>query len=220
MSETMRVVLVDDHPLFRDGVAHTLRREPDIDVVGEGTTAQDALELCQQLLPDLLLLDINIPGGGLNAARDIAQVCPVVKIVMLTVSEEDEEVLAAFKIGVRGYVLKGVSARELVSMLRTVYAGEVYVTPQLAASLLLVMSETPRPSQETSNPLDELTQRERQILDLLATGRSNKEIGHQLRLREKTVKHHMTNILQKLQVRNRVEAALLAQQLQRPNHNL
>ena len=212
MSDPIRVVLVDDHPLFREGVAHTLGTEPDIRVVGEGATADEALRLCQEFLPDLLLLDINIPGGGLNAARDIAAACPFTKIVMLTVSEAEDDVTAALKAGARAYALKGVSARELTGILRAVSAGEVYITPSLAAHLLFGLAESPRDGRPPADPLHELTGRERQILELVASGRSNKEIGQELSLSEKTVKHYMTNVLQKLQVRNRVEAALLAQQ--------
>lgn len=217
MRDKIRVVVVDDHPLFRDGVAHTLQAEPDMEVVGQGATAEDALRLAQDLLPDIILLDITMPGGGLKAVQAIAAACPVTRIVMLTVSEEEDDVLAAFKAGARAYILKGVSARELVSILRTVSAGEVYVTPTLAASLLLEMTGTlPKPHLSRSgllpDPLDELTERELQILELVAAGCTNKEIGQRLSLSEKTVKHYMTNILQKLHVRNRVEAALLAQE--------
>lgn len=211
MRDRIRVVIVDDHPLFLEGVAHTLQAEPDIEIVGEGSTADEALRLAQNLLPDIILLDITMPGGGLNAVRAIAVACPVTKIVMLTVSEEEEDVLAAFKAGARAYILKGISARELVAVLRSVYAGEVYVTPSLAAGLLLEMTGSPAEPQLPGSPLDELTERELQILELVAAGRSNKEVGHRLHLSEKTVKHYMTNILQKLHVRNRVEAALLAQ---------
>ncbi|MFQ5593715.1 MAG: response regulator [Anaerolineae bacterium] len=211
MRDGVRVVIVDDHPLFREGVAHTLQAAPDIEVVGEGSTADEALRLAQDLLPDLILLDITMPGGGLNAVRTIAVACPVTKIVMLTVSEEEEDVLTAFKAGARAYILKGVSARELVRVLRSVYAGEVYVTPTLAAGLLQEMTGTsPRP-QFPNTTLDELTERELEILELVAAGCTNREIGQRLHLAEKTVKHYMTNILQKLHVRNRVEAALLAQ---------
>ncbi len=211
MSEKIHVAIVDDHPLFREGVVHTLSVESDIEIVGQGTTAADALRLAQDLLPDIILLDINMPGGGLTAAQTIARTCPVVKIVMLTVSEEEDDVLAALKSGARAYVLKGVSARDLIRILRAVYQGETYVTPALAASLLMEMTEGSSGTHVSSSPLDELTEREHQILELVATGCSNKEIGYQLHLSEKTVKHYMTNILQKLQVRNRVEAALLAQ---------
>ena len=130
---------------------------------------------------------------------------------MLTASEAEEDVLAALKAGARGYILKGVSARELTKIVRDVYAGEAYVTPTLAASLLSEMKGDWRGQRPATNPLDELTDRERQILEKVASGLSNKEIAQQVFLTEKTVKHYMTNILQKLQVRNRVEAALLAQ---------
>lgn len=211
MSDTIRMVLVDDHPLFRAGVAATLEAQADLEVVGQGTTAAEALCLAQELLPDVIMLDINLPGGGLQAAQQIATVCPVVRIVMLTVSETEDDILEALKVGARAYILKGVSARELVQIVRSVYAGETYVPPQLAASLLLEMRRVPPiPAPAPTSLLDELTNRERDILEQLATGSSNKAIAQQLHLSEKTVKHYMTNILQKLQVRNRVEAALLA----------
>jgi DNA-binding NarL/FixJ family response regulator len=130
---------------------------------------------------------------------------------MLTVSEDEEDVLAALKAGARGYVLKGVSGPELVRIVRTINRGESYVTPSLAASLLVELRERDGHHEATPDPLSELTDRERQILELVATGRSNKEIAEEVFLSEKTIKHYMTNILQKLQVRNRVEAALLAQ---------
>lgn len=211
MSDRIQVVIVDDHPLFRDGVIQTLRAEPDIEIVGQATTAAEAVRLAGELLPDVILLDITIPGSGLNAARTIAATLPVTKIVMLTASETEEDVLAALKAGARGYILKGVSAHELVKIVRDVYAGEAYVTPTLAASLLSEMKGGWQGQRPAANPLDELTERERQILEKVAAGLLNKEIAQQLSLSEKTVKHYMTNILQKLQVRNRVEAALLAQ---------
>ncbi|MSP12182.1 MAG: response regulator transcription factor [Chloroflexi bacterium] len=211
MSDKIQIVIVDDHPLFREGVVHTLQAEADIEVVGEGSRADEAIRLAQDLLPDLILLDITMPGGGINAARAIATACPVTRIVMLTVSEAEEDVTAALRAGARAYILKGVSSRELVRILRDVYTGDGYVTPILAASLLFEMTNPAAGSRPPASLLDDLTERERQILELVAAGQSNKEIGQQLFLSEKTIKHHMTNILQKLQVRNRVEAALLAQ---------
>ncbi len=211
MSEPIQIVIVDDHPLFLEGVAATLQAEPDLKVVGQGHTAEDALNLATTLLPDLILLDITMPGGGLSAAKAVAAACPVIRIVMLTFSEEEQDVIAALKAGARGYILKGVSGSELKTIVRAIYQGEVYITPSLAAGVLLEMTSGSNKLAQASSLLDELTVRERQILELVASGQSNKEIGRELELTEKTVKHYMTNILQKLQVRNRVEAALLAQ---------
>jgi two-component system nitrate/nitrite response regulator NarL len=215
MTDKIHVVIIDDHPLVRQGVVQTLSSAADIDVVAEGGSAQDAVRLASEHLPDILLLDIDIPGGGLTAAQAVAARVPVTRIVMLTVSEEEEHLLTALRAGARAYVLKGVSGRDLIAIVRGVWAGEVYVTPALATSLLLEMTR-PAPGgsageRALASPLEDLTEREHEILELVAGGLSNKEIGQQLHLTEKTVKHHMTNILQKLQVRNRVEAALLAQ---------
>ena len=207
MDDAVHVAVVDDHPLFREGVAHSLRTQPGIAVVAEGATAADALVIAADL-PDVMLLDVSMPGGGIAALGRITAAYPVVKVIMLTVSENEEDVTAALRSGARGYVLKGVAARELVSIVRSVAAGEVYVTPSLATSLLVELTSSAGKS--AASPLDDLTERERQILELVAGGDSNKEIAADLGLSEKTVKHHMTNILQKLQVRNRVEAALLA----------
>ena len=210
MTTRIRVVIVDDHPLFREGVAAMLRAEPDIEIAGQGATAQEAIRLARELLPDLILLDIDMPGGGISAAQAIAMSCPVTKIMMLTVSTDEDHVLAALKAGARAYVLKGVASRELIGILRTVWAGESYVSPSLAASLLSEMTAALPRNRPPLDSFDELTERERQILEGLAAGSSNKEIAEQLHLSEKTVKHYVTNILQKLHARNRVEAALMA----------
>lgn len=211
MSDKIHVVIADDHTLFREGLAGIIAGAEDFEVVGQAGTMEEAVQLAHDLLPDIILLDIDMPGGGLEAARIVAEEFPVTRIVILTSSEEDDHLIRALKLGARAYVLKGVAARELIRILRAVQAGESYVPPMLAASLLLEMREAHSQQKQSTSPLDELTARERQILESLAAGLSNKEIGEQLFLSEKTVKHYMTNILQKLQVRNRVEAALLAQ---------
>jgi DNA-binding NarL/FixJ family response regulator len=205
MTESIRVIVADDHPLFREGVINSLQASGDIVVVGQAADAAGALRLAREHLPDVALLDVTMPGNGLQAARDIAIACPATRIVMLTVSEDEDDLMAALKAGASGYVLKGVSAQELLRVLREVGRGEVYVAPSLAGYLLREMSR-PR----SADPLAELTARERDVLELVAAGRSNQEIGIKLGLAEKTVKHYMTNILAKLQVRSRVEAALLA----------
>jgi DNA-binding NarL/FixJ family response regulator len=205
VSEPIRVVVADDHPLFREGVITSLQSVPDIVVVGQAADADEALRVVREELPDLALLDVTMPGGGIDAARKIAAACPATRIVMLTVSEDEDDLLAAMKAGASGYVLKGVSANDLATVVRSVSNGDVYVAPSLAFGLLREMS-SPRPS----DPLAELSARERQVLELVANGLGNQEIGSKLGLAEKTIKHYMTNILTKLQVRSRVEAALLA----------
>ncbi len=211
MSEKIHLVIVDDHELFRDGLASILSAEADIEVVGQGGTGAEAIRLAGDLLPDIILLDIDMPDGGLNAARVIAEKYPVVKIAVLTASESEDHLVDSLKVGSRAYILKGVAARELLRIVRAVNTGESYVPPALAASILMQMGEEKTTPSQPSTPFDELTGREKEILEKLAQGLSNKEIGEQLYLAEKTVKHYVTNILQKLQVRNRVEAALLAQ---------
>lgn len=201
----MRVLVADDHPMFRAGVVASLGTAPDVEVVAQAEDGPSALAFARDLLPDVALLDINMPGGGLEAARDITAACPATRVVMLTVSEDEDDLLAAMKAGASGYVLKGAGASELIGVLRSVHAGEVYVAPALAWGMLRELSR-PRPT----DPFDELTAREREVLELVAQGLSNQEIGDRLSLAEKTIKHYMTNILGKLQVRSRVEAALLA----------
>jgi DNA-binding NarL/FixJ family response regulator len=203
MTDTIRVAVADDHPMFRAGVVTSLREEEGIEVVGDAADGSAALALARAELPNVMILDINMPGGGLETARRIAVACPATRIVMLTVSEDEDDLLAAMKAGASGYVLKGAGASELAGVIRSVNAGEVYVAPALAWGMLREM-RTPRTS-----PYDELTEREREVLELVAEGLSNQEVGERLGLAEKTIKHYMTNILGKLQVRSRVEAALL-----------
>jgi DNA-binding NarL/FixJ family response regulator len=205
MNDPIRVLIADDHPLFREGIVHSLSGKADITVIGQADTSEEALRLARELLPDVVLLDIAMPvRGGLAVASEIAVACPATKIIMLTVSEHEDDLLSAFKAGARGYVLKGVSARELASIILAVADGEVYVTPALAAGMLVEMTRG-RPH----DPLIELTEREQEILQLVAEGLTNREIGVRLYLAEKTIKHYMTNVLGKLHVRSRVEAALL-----------
>lgn len=212
MNEQIRVLVVDDHPLFRQGVVHSLGSDPGMSVVGETGSGEEALKLALELLPDVVLLDISMPGwDGLVTAQKINTACPATKIVMLTVSEDKDKLFAAFKVGARAYVLKGVSARELTQVVRTAANGEVYVSPTLASEMLVSLTQG-----QASDPLQELTEREREILGLIGTGMTNREIGGRIFLSEKTIKHYVTNILQKLQVRSRVEAALLAAKHDKP----
>lgn len=215
MSEPVRLVLVDDHPLFREGVAHALSSDGGLSVVGQGESAAAARDLTRQLEPDILLLDLDMPGGGLSVIAEIIAASPRTRVVVLTASDDEDDALAAFRGGVSGYILKGVPARELIAILHKIQDGQGYVPPSLGAILLKGLS-APAPPEKPASPLASLTPREQQILSLIAAGRSNKEIGLQLGLTEKTIKYYVSNILLKLQVRNRVEAALLAQRMRGP----
>ena len=207
--DKIRLAVIDDHSIFRKGMLSILKTEADLEIVGEGANAEDAVRLAREFLPDIIFLDISMPGGGLNALQEIIEHYPVVKIIILTGSEGEGHVMTALKTGARAYVLKGVTATELVNILHAVQSGEIYVTPTLAANLLAEMTTGSRhePSEST---FEKLTEREQEILELIAAGTSNKEIGLKLHLTEKTVKHYVTNIFQKLQVHSRVQAAIMA----------
>lgn len=205
---TIRVVLADDHPIFRDGLVRSLEEGGVFTVAGAGGNADEAVTLVERHAPDLALLDISMPGGGIEAARRIRAVAPATRIAMLTVSEDEQDVAEALRAGAIGYVLKGVAARELTGILAGVARGEAHVSPGLAARLLGELDARPR--RATRRPIDDLTRREEDILRRVAQGMSNREVADALELQEKTVKHYMTSILDKLQARNRVEATLIA----------
>jgi Response regulator containing a CheY-like receiver domain and an HTH DNA-binding domain len=203
----IKIAVVDDHPLFREGVMRSLSDIPEFEMVGEGGSRDDAVRIVRDLCPDVMLMDISMPGNGLEAIREALNQCPELKIVMLTVSETSEDISKALRLGAKGYVLKGVGSRGLADVVRTVAAGESYVSPALSARLIAGLSNLPDP-EEKEDPLAELTEREHEVLQLVASGLSNKRVARELDLHEKTVKHHMTRILSKLKVTNRTEAAL------------
>lgn len=205
---TIRIILADDHPIFRDGLVHSIEETGAFEVVGVGGSAEEAVALAAKYKPDVALLDLSMPGNGISAAARISQSGTAKAVAMLTVSEDGADVTAAMQAGATGYVLKGVSASELREILTKIAAGEAHVSPGLAAQMLRIMQNSKQAARE---PIDDLTKREEDILKGVAEGKSNKEIGLDLNIQEKTVKHYMTIILSKLQARNRVEAALIAQ---------
>lgn len=203
----IRLIVADDHPIFRDGLVKSISETGEFEVVGVGASAQEAADLAAEFKPDVALLDLSMPGNGITAAARITEAQTAKYVAMLTVSEDDADVTAALQAGAIGYVLKGVSAEELRRVLKGIANGDAHVSPGLAAQMLKIMRS---PKKVEKNPIDDLTNREEQILRLVATGQSNREVAEQLNLQEKTVKHYMTTILGKLHARNRVEAALIA----------
>ncbi len=206
MPKALRILLADDHPLLREGVAHTLQAEPGWLVVAQADSGTQALMQARQTRPDVALVDLSMPGpGGTGLIRELVAALPALRIIVLTASTDGSDLLGAMEAGAHGFVLKGISASELRAVVRQVARGGHYVPPALAAHLLSAMTRT------RVDPLAKLTAREMDVLRLLASGHTNREIGDRLHLAEKTVKHHVTQILDKLGLRSRTEAALLAQ---------
>jgi two-component system nitrate/nitrite response regulator NarL len=210
MSHKLRVAVVDEHPLYRDGIIFTLAMQSDIEVVGQGGTAQDALRIAEKDHPDVIILSMTAQGNSMSSLEKIASLSPNVRILALVPVPDAEQACAILRLGVRGYSNREISGSDLIQILRTLSRDESYVPSSLAARVLLRYG--PGGSRESKNTdrFSELSLREEQILASLVCGLSNKEIAIKLNLSEKTVKHHVTNILKKLQVRNRVEAAILS----------
>jgi two-component system nitrate/nitrite response regulator NarL len=206
LTDSIRVAVIDDHPIFREGTAGVLADANGIEVVGEGATADDALKIALECAPDVMLLDLRLPGGGIEAAASIARTCPKVRTIMLTASEDERDVTSALQVGARGYILKGSCGHEVVAAVRAVGRGDSYVTPNLAARLLVKKGD--RTEAKVEDTVNDLTGREEEVFALVSRGMSNKEIARGLNCSERTVKHHMTNIMQKFDVRNRVQVVV------------
>jgi DNA-binding NarL/FixJ family response regulator len=207
-----RVLLADDHSLFREGLANIVNAQPDFEVVGEAGDGLEVLVKARELVPDLIVMDITMPGcDGVEATRRIKAELAAVTIVMLTVRDEDENLFEAIKSGAQGYLLKSIRSRDLVNLLRGAVQGEAAITPTLGGRML---EEFRRLSQRPHLPDEDefvaLTQREQEVLALVAEGFSDKEIGDALSISVHTVKSHMRNILAKLHLSHRHEAALYA----------
>jgi DNA-binding NarL/FixJ family response regulator len=210
MDKCIRICVVDRHPLYRDGIVLALNSQPDIEVTDQGATAWDAVRIVQERDPDVIVLDACTLGRSMEVIETILRQNPKIGIVVLAEMADEESVYAALRRGVRGYLLKGTNRAELVQTLRVLSQGQSFISPSLAAKLLMRSGPPAIAENKPAGGLPHLTPREQQILSILVQGRSNKEIGNRLDLSEKTIKHHLTNILQKLRVRNRVEAALMA----------
>lgn len=212
-STPTRVLVVDDLALFRHAIAALIDGEDDLEVVGEADNGLDAVELARQLAPDVIVMDVEMPVmDGLGAAARIREHVPAAKIVMLTVAEDDEHLMEAVALGVHGYLLKDLRPDQLFDMIRAVTRGETPVSPALVTRLLAALRETggARPqwtAPQTSRPEDALSHRELEILQLVAEGLSNKEIGSRLSITEGTVKNHVHHALGKLNMDNRIQAA-------------
>lgn len=201
------VLIVDDHAVVRQGLRSFLELQPDLSVVGEASDGNEALAQAKALLPDIILMDLVMPGGdGVTATRAITSAVPSARVLVLTSFSEDEKVFASIKAGAHGYLMKDVMPNELVKAIRTVYQGEAQLHPDIARKL---MTEFTTPPPRTA-PKHDLTERELDVLRLLCEGMTNREIAEKLIISEKTVKTHVSNILQKLHAGDRTQAAVWA----------
>ena len=209
--ERTRILLADDHTIFRYGLRAMLSSLPEYEVVGEATTGEEAVALTAELRPDVILMDVQMPGkGGIEATRRILETSPGVGVIVVTMFEDDDSVFAAMRAGARGYVLKGADKEEVFTVVRAVARGEAHFGPEVAKRLMSFFS-APRPA-APSEAFPELTAREREVLDLIAGGRSNTEITRQLFLSPKTVRNHISNIFTKLRVADRAQAIVRARE--------
>jgi two-component system nitrate/nitrite response regulator NarL len=208
---TLRILLVDDHILFRKGVAAVLASHSDIDVVGEAGNGHEALERARETVPDIILMDINMPEcDGLEAVKSIKQEMPHVHIIMLTVSDNDRDLFTAIKNGADGYLLKNLEPNELFEMLGCIRRGEAPMNGSMAAKILNEFRQPIKSPNQLTESRGNLTPREIQVLELIVQGATNKEIGNALSIAEDTVKIHLRNILEKLHLQNRIQAAVYA----------
>jgi two-component system nitrate/nitrite response regulator NarL len=204
----VKILIVDDHAIFRAGLKAVLLSDPDFKVVGEGTDGSEALPMALMLQPDVILMDVMMPYSGLKAVIDVLNKLPQMKIIVLTISEKEADLSEAVKTGAKGYMLKGMSAEELISGVKSVASGGAIISPMMASKLL----EEFRISTQMVEEKMDLTEREREVLGLVAAGFSNKEIAAKLVVGEPTVKSHLRNILGKLHLKNRSQAAVYATQ--------
>jgi len=210
--ERLRVLIVDDHALFRRGLQMVLRQEEDIDVVGEAGDGHEAVDKAQELMPDVVLMDVRMPGqSGIKATEQIKDLLPHAKILMLTISDEEADLYDAIKAGASGYLLKEISIDEVADAVRSVSSGQSRISPSMASKLLTEFAAMSKRADERQQlPAPRLTEREMEVLKLVAQGMNNRDIAKELFISENTVKNHIRNILEKLHLHSRMEAVVYA----------
>jgi DNA-binding NarL/FixJ family response regulator len=211
-NERLKVLVVDDHALFRRGLQMVLKSEGDIEVVGEAADGNEAVEKAQETMPDVILMDVRMPHrSGIEATQQIKDLLPHVKILMLTISDEEADLYEAIKAGASGYLLKEISIDEVADAIRSVSAGQSRLSPSMAAKLLQEFAAMSKRAAEARQlPAPRLTDREMEVLRLVAQGLNNRDIARDLFISENTVKNHIRNILEKLHLHSRMEAVVYA----------
>lgn len=215
--QRIRVLIVDDHPLFRQGVRFALDAEPDIDVVGEASDGDEAIEMAKELAPDVVLSDVNIPGpNGVAIVRTLKTVLPHTSVILMTAYDDEDQLFDAVRVGAAGYFLKDLGPGELMESIRCVSRGEYLINeavldrPLVATRVLRQFNEIPNDERDVESLFIPLSNREIEVLDLIAHGNSNKEIARNLGISDQTVKNHITSILRKLAVNDRTQAVVYA----------
>ena len=213
-AEPIRAMIVDDHALFRRGLEMVLDSEPDIELVGQASDGAEAVEKAAESLPDVVLMDIRMPrSSGIEACRAVKEAAPSAKIVILTISDEEEDLFEAIRAGASGYLLKDIPLDEVAGAVRAVHGGPSLIKPSMAGKLLTEFAtRAKRDDEERAQevPAPRLTEREMQVLKLVARGMNNRDIAKELFISENTVKNHVRNILEKLQIHSRMEAVMIA----------
>ncbi len=208
--DALRVLIVDDHDLFRTGLRNLLE-EQGVQIVGEAATGENAIRIVRELAPDVVVMDLNMPGiGGVDATRHITSIAPLTRVVMLTISDQDSDVMDAILAGACGYLLKDSSIQELIAGIRAASLGESLISPTIASKVLQRLRASSRQPEIETTIRAELSDREIEVLKLIANGKDNAMIAGELHISPKTVKNHISNILMKLQIDNRIQAAVYA----------
>ncbi|NWG08644.1 MAG: response regulator transcription factor [Chloroflexi bacterium] len=209
----IRLMIADDHKLFREGIKALLAVTDDIEIIGEAEDGDSVLQQARELEPDVILMDINMPGlNGIRATEQILEKQPQTRIIMLTMIEDDASIFHAMRAGARGYLLKGADPQEVLSVIRAVAEGQALFGPAIAARLMNYFKELSAKPAVSGTPFPELTERELEILRLISQGLNNQEIARKLFLSPKTIRNHITNIFSKLQVADRAQAIVRARE--------